>query len=480
MSRSALRGAASLLTLVAAGTLVAGCASYRGIEPKSEPQDLASLSAEKSWESEKTGEWPALDWWKRFADPQLDALEDEALAGSPGMRLARARVDQALAAAKVAGAPLEPQVGAGVDVTRQRFSENNIFPPPIAGSSFTTTQIALNASYEVDFWGKNRAGYEAALGRVRAAEAESFASRLLLSSTVASVYVQLARAFEQLDVARHTLEDRVKLQSLTGDRVRAGLDSRLELKQVETSIPAARAQVAQREEEIALARSQLAALLGRGPDRGLTIERPVLHPVAVALPSRVPADLLGRRPDIVASRWRVEAAGRDIKAAKAEFYPNINLTALIGVQSVSLSSLMDRGSAIPTAGAALRLPILEGGRLRGALAGRDAEYDQAVEQYNQALADALREVVDQLTSLRSVRTQRGEADSALASAEEAYSLALTRYKAGIGSLLSVLSVETQVLEQRALRAELHARELALSINLIRALGGGFEVKVARQ
>jgi outer membrane protein TolC len=118
--------------------------------------------------------------------------------------------------------------------------------------------------------------------------------------------------------------------------------------------------------------------------------------------------------------------------------------------------------------------------LRGALAGRDAEYDQAVEQYNQALSDALREVVDQLASLRSVQTQRGEADAALASAEEAYALAVTRYKAGLGSLLQVVSVETQVLEQRALRAELHARELSLSINLIRALGGGFDVQVARQ
>lgn len=470
---------AAPVVLVAA---LAGCASYRGIEPKSQPADPQSLQAAESLRgiSAENRQWPSLDWWKRFGDPQLDALEDEALAGSPGMRLARARLDQALAAARVAGAPLRPQAGAGVDVTRQRFSENYIFPPPIGGSSYTTTQLALNASYEVDFWGKNRAAYEAALGRARAAEAESFASRLVLSSTVANVYVQLARAFEQLDIAHQTLEDRMKLQSLTNDRVRAGLDSRLELKQVETSIPAARARVAQRVEEIALARNQLAALLGRGPDRGLTIERPALYPVAVALPSRVPADLLGRRPDIVASRWRVEAAGRDIAAAKAQFYPDVNLTALIGVQSVSLSKLAESGSAIPSAGAALRLPILEGGRLRGALAGRDAEYDQAVEQYNQALSDALREVVDRLASLRSVQAQRGEADAALAAAEEAYSLAATRYKAGLGSLLQVVSVETQVLEQRALRAELHARELSLSIDLVRALGGGFDVQVARQ
>jgi len=194
----------------------------------------------------------------------------------------------------------------------------------------------------------------------------------------------------------------------------------------------------------------------------------------------VPADLLGRRPDVVASRWRAEAAARDIASAKAQFYPDVNLSALIGAQSVTLSKLLEPGSAIPSFGAAIRLPIMDGGRLRGTLAARDADYDLAVEQYNQTLSDALREVLDQLASLRSVEVQRGEVDSALAAAEEAYSLAVARYKAGIGSLLQVLAAEMQVLEQRTLRAELQARELAVSINLIRALGGGFDLQVAVQ
>src|SRR5207302_5992619 len=152
--------------------------------------------------------------------------------------------------------------------------------------------------------------------------------------------------------------------SLTSGRVKAGLDSKLELKQVETSIPAARARIAQTQEEIALARNQLAALLGKGPDRGLAIQRPALRAANVALPSRVPAELLGRRPDIVASRWRAEAAARDIASAKAQFYPDVNLSALIGVQSVTLSKLLEAGSAVPSFGAAIRLPILDGGRLR--------------------------------------------------------------------------------------------------------------------
>jgi len=461
--------------------VLAGCVSSRGIEPRSAVTAPAALAADKSLgAASATGEWPALDWWQRLGDPQLDALVDEALAGSPNLRLAQARLDQARAQAQIAGAALRPEVTADASINRQRFSENYIFPPPIGGASFTTTQLALNASYELDLWGRNRAAYEAALGRTRAAQAEAFAARLALSAGVASVYVQLARAYEQLDFARRTLYDREGVQRLTTDRVRAGLDSRLELKQVETSVPAARARIAQIEEEIALSRTQLAALLGKGPDRGLALERPQLQMTAVALPTRVPAELLGRRPDIVASRARVEAASRDIASAKAAFYPNLNLTALIGVQSVTLSKLLEGGSAIPSAGGAISLPIFDAGRLRGNLAARDADYDAAVEQYNQALADALREVVDQLASMRSVQVQRLQADMAYDAAQEAYDLSVTRYQAGIGSLLQVLQAETQVLEQRNLRADLHARELALSINLIRALGGGYDVQAVTQ
>ncbi|MCC6610908.1 MAG: efflux transporter outer membrane subunit [Burkholderiales bacterium] len=477
MSRRALLGAL---------VVVAGCASDQGLEPRAAPIEPASLEAAASLaamvppaDEAKRG-WPQLDWWQRFGDPQLDALIGDALAGSPDIRLAQARVDQAAAAAQIAHAPLSPQVNASADITRARISENYIFPPPIAGSIYTTTQLALGAGYELDFWGKNRAIYEAALGRARAAQAERFAAALVLSSAVATAYVQLARAFDRLDLAKRELDERESVRKLTDDRVRAGLDSRLELKQVETSIPAARTRIAQMEEEIGLRRNQLAALLGAGPDRGLAIERPALQAASVALPARVPADLLGRRPDVVASRLRAEAAKRDIASAKAQFYPDVNLSALIGVQSVTLSKLLTAGSAIPSIGAAVSLPILDGGRLRGALAARDADYDVAVEQYNQTLAGALREVVDQLTSLRSVRQQSMDVETALASAEEAYRLAVIRYGAGLGSLLQVLSVETAVLEQRTLHADLHSRELTLSINLIRALGGGFDATVAMQ
>jgi NodT family efflux transporter outer membrane factor (OMF) lipoprotein len=464
------------LLAAALAAAVAACATPGGLEPRAKVAEANGLEAGRSLADARVSAstWPRADWWKGYADPQLDTLVDEALADGPSLRIARARLDKARALALAAGAARAPQVGAGADVSRQRFSENGIFPPPIAGSSFTQYQLALNLGWDLDPWGRNRALYEAALGQARAAEIDAFAARLLVSAGVAHAYVHLARAFDQLDIARQTLAQRETMLKLTQGRVAAGLDSRVELKQVETSIPAARARVLQLEEELVLVRNQLAALLGKGPDRGLALERPRARAQPVALPSSVPADLVGRRPDVVAQRWRVEAARRDVAAAKAQFYPDINLAALVGVQSVELSKLLDSGSAVPSIGGALRLPLFDGGRLRGNLAAKDADYDLAVEQYNQTLVDALREVVDQLASLRSVDAQRTEVLAALGTAEQAYELALARYRAGLGGLLQVLVAETQVLEQRAAGAELRARELDRGIDLVRALGGGFD------
>jgi NodT family efflux transporter outer membrane factor (OMF) lipoprotein len=460
----------------AAALLLAACASSGGLEPRSAQLDPASLQAGKSIDGApvSNAQWPAADWWKRFADPQLDSLVAEALSGNPSMGAARARLDRATAFAAASGAPLTPHVGAGADLNRQRYSATGIFPPPIGGSYYTQTQLALQFSYEIDFWGKNRAAYDAALGQARAAEVDAFAARLMLSAAVAHAYAQLGHAFDQMDVAQATLAQRQSIFDLTRQRLAAGLDTKVELKQAEASIPAARQRIAQLEEDIALARNQLAALAGKGPDRGLAIERPRAQGQPVALPSVLPADLIGRRPDIVAQRWRVEAARRDVDSAKAQFYPNLNLTALVGVQTVSYGKLLSPDSRIPQADAALLLPIFDGGRLRGNLGARDADYDLAVEQYNQTVLDAVREVVDRLASLRSVDTQSAEAVAGLGAAEEAYGVAVARYRAGLGNYLQVLAAETQVLDQKNIKADLRYRELDLSIDLIRALGGGFE------
>ncbi|HZZ93698.1 MAG TPA: efflux transporter outer membrane subunit [Usitatibacter sp.] len=471
MKLRSLRFILSAVVLAAA----AGCASTGDSKTESTMRDPASLQAARTLEMNAAkAAWPAGDWWKSFGDAQLDALEDEGIRSNPTLAMAEARVRKAAALAGEAGAALKPQVTGTASLTRDRFSENYIFPPPFGGAWYTQPSAQLDFSYEFDFWGRNRAAVRSALGEARAAEVDTAAARLLLCAAIAEAYLELERSYSQRDVAQATLDQRMKLRDLTAQRVAAGLDSQVELKQAETALPETREQIARLDEAIALARNRIAALVGAGPDRGLSLERPHTRAAQAGLPSTLPADLIGRRPDVAAQRLRIEAAGADIDVAKASFYPNISLSAYAGLQSLGLSQFLSAGSLIAGVGPALSLPVFEGGRLRANLEAKQADYDMAVEQYNGAIVEALHEVADDLASMRSLDVRQREQRLALASAQAAYDLALLRYREGLGNYLQVLSAETAVLAQRSLGADLETRERVLSVNLIRALGGGYE------
>ena len=462
-------------TLVAALLVLAGCASMGGSKTQALERDPASIEAARALEGAAAATaWPSGDWWRSFGDAQLDALEEEGLRSSPSLALAQARVRKAAALAEEAGAVLKPQVSGSASLTRDRFSENYIFPPPFGGAWYTQPLARLDFSYELDFWGRNRAAVRAALGAERAAEVDVAAARLMLSVAIAQAYLDLESQYAQRDVAAATLDQRVKLRDLTAQRVSAGLDSQVELKQADTAIPQTRELLARYDEAIALGRNRLAALLGDGPDRGLELQRPRTQAAHAGLPSSLPADLIGRRPDVAAQRLRIEAAGATIDVAKASFYPNVSLTAYAGLQSLGLSQFLTAGSAVAGVGPALSLPIFEGGRLRANLKSKQADYDAAVEQYNGAIVEAVHEVADSVASMRALEVRRREQRQALESAQAAYDLALIRYREGLGNYLQVLSAETPLLAQRSLGAELDARERVLSVNLIRALGGGYE------
>ncbi|MGH8140813.1 MAG: efflux transporter outer membrane subunit [Steroidobacteraceae bacterium] len=467
--------ATALAAAALTATMLAACASTHGLGPQSslaKPDNLATSEVLANT-TVNAGAWPDTAWWTQFGDPQLDQLITEGLAGSPTLRVAAARTRAALAQADVAESTRYPQINAEADATRERFPEHALIPPPFAGNWDTLSQLQSTLSWELDFWGKNRSAYERALGEARARALDAQAARLALSSNIAHAYVQLERAYLQLDVAQATLEQREQIYKLTQDRSEAGVDSRLELRQAESALPAAREQIAQLEERIQLTRNQLAALLGQGPDRGQAIARPAASALtAVSIPSRVPSELIGRRPDILAQRWRVEAAAHGVDNAKAQFYPDVNLTALVGFQALGPAGLLAAASREVGVGPAVSLPIFDAGRRRGNLAARDSDYDVAVEQYNQRIADALRDVVDQLASFKSVDEQRLQQREGLATAQDAYDLATQRYREGVGNYLQVLTTESQLLAQRSLDANLRARSLDLSINLARALGGG--------
>ncbi|MDD5295767.1 MAG: efflux transporter outer membrane subunit [Rhodocyclaceae bacterium] len=478
---NARSGRAALAVLACAG-LLAACASADGLLPGSRPADPAALVARDSLAAmpAQPGAWPASDWWKTYGDPQLDALIAQSLAGSPTLAVARARMEQADAHVAAADAASRSTLGVAAGMDRQRYTENGIYPPPIAGATLSSGQLAAGFSHDFDFWGRQRAVLEAALSRARAAAIEGEAAKLSLAAAVVRAYVELDHQYALLEVAEDLLKQREQVRALTESRVGAGLETRVELRQSSSSVFAARTDVAAARERIALMKDELAALAGQGPDRGLAIARPRLgERPSATLPASLPADLLGRRPDILAQRLRVEAAGGDIAAARAGFYPNVDLTAFLGVQSVGLGQLLQGGSRILGAGTAFSLPIFDGGRLRANLAARNADQNLAVEQYNATLVQALREVADQVNGWHWLDVQSGEQRHAQAEAEEAYRLALLRYREGLSSYLTVLSVESQVLAQRRLAADLRARRLAATVGLVRALGGGFQGEPAR-
>jgi NodT family efflux transporter outer membrane factor (OMF) lipoprotein len=463
-----MRRAPSLAALVAALAL-AGCASFSGIEPQARLSDPAAMTPTGA---ASTVPAVAPQWWKAFGDAQLDTLVDQALAGSPTLKVAQARLNRARAVLEVANAATLPQVEGSLDVRRQRYTETGAVPPPLAGSIRDSGTLQLGASWEIDFFGKYAQALEAALGGARASQAEVDAARVLLASQVARGYFQLARMNDQLQVAERSLAQRDEQLGLVRDRVRAGLDTTLELRQSEGALPEARQQIEALKEQSELTRNALAALVGR-PD--LRIEPRSLaqaHPAAV--PDVLPADLLARRADITAARWRVEAATHDVASAKAQFYPNVNLSAFIGLSSIGLSNLLDSGSLQWGVGPALHLPIFDAGRLRANRRGKTADLDLAVESYNGALLDAVRDAADQVASSRSIVRQQAEQKQAQQAAESAYEIAVQRYRAGLGTYLNVLSAETAVLNQRRLAVDLAGRALDTQVQLMRALGGGFE------
>jgi NodT family efflux transporter outer membrane factor (OMF) lipoprotein len=451
--------------------LLAGCASSAGIAPVARVIEPAQLGLAATGEG-TSGVDAA--WWTAWGDEAMSAAIARALESQPSLKVAEARLGRAVAAVGGEEAAAGPKLGAIADVTRQHFSVNSIYPAPLGGSIRTLANTQLAGSWEFDFFGRHRAAMDAALGGERAAQADLQAARNLLAAQVGQTYVQLARLVALRGEAQRSLKQRERMLSLVQERVGAGLDSRVELRLAEGALPEARQQVEALDEQIVATRHALAALAALPPEAYAQLT-PVLDGLAPPdLPSTLPADLLGRRADISAARWRIEAATQSVQAAKAQFYPNVNLSVFVGLSSIGLDQLVESGSRQYGAGPAIRLPIFDSGALRANLRGKTAEVDAAVESYNGAVIEAVRETADQLNALQSIARQRGEQALAQQAAESAYDFATQRYRAGLSNHLTLLNAETATLAQRRQAVDLKARALGAQIGLIRALGSGFD------
>nr|EKV4470196.1 efflux transporter outer membrane subunit [Pseudomonas aeruginosa]ELQ7873435.1 efflux transporter outer membrane subunit [Pseudomonas aeruginosa] len=454
--------------------VLASCASIPDLGPMEKPASMDGLAADKSLEA-PVGEWSTQAWWKSFGDPQLDQLMGEALANSPSMAQAQARLNAAIARSKGARAALFPSVSLDASASEQKLTYNSIFPRDVVPKGWNDYGAAsLNFGWELDFWGKNRSALDAATSEALAVQADAAAARVLLTTELASRYVQLNGLHVQRDLARDTLRNREDSERMAMRRVDQGLDTQTMLEQAHARAKLARADLADVEERIELARNGIAALLGRGPDRGLDIHETHLSPsLSLALPETLKSDLIGRKPEIVAARWRVESAAKRIGVAKAGFYPSVNLVALVGYESLGLNRLFDSGSDAGRAGVAIHLPIFEGGRLRANYSRAWAEYEFAVASYNDALVQALRETADAVRSLQALPIRLEATESAVVSSDKAYQLAKRRYEGGLSNYQTVLTTEDAALNARMAVNALWVRGLSLDIALTKALGGGF-------
>ena len=474
------RLALSALALAAA-TLMAGCADMSGIQTEAQrrtPQSLG-LPTEPSAADRAAAVAPVdAQWWTALGDERLNQLVAAALADSPNLKAAQARIRKAWAQAQMRQAADGPQLNAQATANRNHAPAHGMIPPPIAGHNYSTAEARLNGSWSLDLFVKHRAALEAAVGAARAAQADSDAARVLLASNVVQAYVQLARWQAQEAVAERAIAQREHTLRLVLERYNAGLDTSLEVRQSESGVPEARVQLEQVREQKQLTQNALAALIGQPAQAQGLSAAPLARLQLPSYPQQLSAHLLGRRADVVAARWRVEAAQSSIAEAKAEFYPDINLTAFVGLSSVGLNNFAKTSAREWGVGPALSLPIFDSGRLRANLRGTSADYDAAVEAYNQAVINAVHDVADQIASTRSAHAQLPEQRKAEAAGQSALEIANQRYAAGLGTYLNVLSAETNVLAQRRQSVDIEARILSTNAALAQALGGGYSEPAA--
>jgi len=460
---------------VAAAMLVALTMGCAGLPPKHKPVQLTDSVPLEGLEAATDGDWPAQDWWKRYQDPTLDELIALGGANSPSLATAHARYDSARQSVRLAAAESGAHLDASTDADRQRLSENGVFPPRLLGFTwYNQFDLGLQASYTFDWWGKQRNAVEAAMDQAHAAQADRSAAALMLTSSIADTYFGWQSDQNRLELAREK-EAAVEAEGrVAAARVRADLDSADELSNSELSLAAAREQTAALEGSAKLRVVALAALVGRSIGELPPLVAKPLPSFRGVLPDNVKIDLMARRADITASRWRVESAQKSLASARAEFFPDVTVNALLGLSSLDVGKLLEYGSRVPQASAAIHLPIFDAGRLKARYGGAQAAIDSAVSSYQDTVIGAAREVAAQATTLAQIDAQRMQRAQEVAAALRLKNTAAARVRQGINDSRSELMATASWIEQRDALMQLDAAALSADVGLQRALGGGYE------
>jgi len=421
------------------------------------------------------------DWWKAFRDPQVDRLMAQALGANPNLQSALARIRAARAEVSASRTAAYPQIN--MDGTEQRELLSNAYGllPRYGGSWQWVGDVEARMNWSLDFWGKQAALIDRARGLAQAAGLDAAAARLALSGSFLETYIGLLLTYQNIDIAAQTVAERQTILDLTQSRVNAGLENEAALEQAKALLALAKIEVMRSKAQRDMGIHAIAALAGQGASAYATIARPAPSLEAgLPLPEVLPADLLARRPDILAAHARVTAAASGREAAHADFYPNINLTAAIGFQALGLSSLFTSNGLVMGAGPAIHLPIFDAGKIRAQYALATADLDAAVADYNGTVVGAIRQTADALTQVAALAEQHGQQQAALDSADRAFALAKERYRLGLSGQIPMLTAESTLLQARQQMAALMAQSAAQRVTLLLSVGGGFNPGVAKQ
>ena len=415
---------------------------------------------------------PAADgWWDSFQDPQLDRLIRLGLKDSPSLAQAQARVGAALAQVQTARAALLPSANLDASALYQRAPQNYLIPSPLAGHTFWMSQAGASLGWDLDFWGRQADAVHRAQDLARAAHLDEDNARLMLAGAITQAYVELYREHALADIAQRSEAQRQNIVDITRRRVKAGLDTQLEIREAETQLPQARVAREQAQSAADLAVHELATLTGQGAEGYAAILRPTLQvEAALPVPTELPINLLARRPDVLSARLTVEAADAGRQAAKAAFYPDVSLRALAGIGAFGMSNLVQWNARGYGAGPLISLPLFDGGRLRAEYRGSEAQLDSAIAGYNDTVLRAVQQTADQITRIDALARERLDQQQTLEASEAAYKLAEERYRAGLASYLSVLNAETQVLAARQTMVDILASQAIARVTLLLAVG----------
>jgi len=430
--------------------------TYRGLAPDAAQQTNASLGDEK--------------WWTVFQDEQLQKLVRQALSQNYDVRIAAARVLQAQAALGITRADQYPTIAGGVSATNERFPRTPITPP------FETSPIQVNLSlvWQLDFWGQYRRATEAARANLVSTEWGQQAVISSLVSNVATAYFQLLELDLEKTISEQTLDSRKESLNLVNIRFKGGTTGLLDVRQSEQLVYTAAAAIPDLERRIEQQENFISILLGQNPGpiiRGKPLVDIVFSPT---VPAGLPSSLLDRRPDIQSAEQQLIAANARIGVAKAAYFPQISLTGLAGYQSSALSNLFTGPAGLWSFGGQLAQPIFTGGKIRSNVRLTEAQKEEFVLRYQQAIQQAFREVADSLIAYRKNQEFRAQQALVTSAAQDATRLANVRYTGGVTSYLEVLDTDTLSFEAQITLAQAQLNERLALVQIYNALGGGWQ------